>query len=136
MPQIEFDINSSNVKLDERHGVYMTSIPGITRWFEASDSIESLSLEESKLQGDKERIVTYGQQKEIGVVVKCYCGAENKLKVCDLVEVLGILEVPESEEENAEVVIHAVTLYPRQLNDVILARLGGLDTGKASSSLL
>jgi len=107
----------------------VTSIPGVARWLETSDSIESLSLEEMRLLGDKERIVSYGQQKEIGAVVKCYCGAENKLKVCDLVEVIGILEIPESEEEN-EIVLHAVTIYPRHLNDVVIRKYGKLESGK------
>lgn len=111
--------------------MYVTSIPGCTRWFEGSDSISSLSLEESKLYGEKERIVTYNQQKGMGVVVKCYCGAENKLRVCDLVEIIGILEMPEeaSENDHNEMVIHAVTIQPRQLNNVVLGKCGSLSSG-------
>jgi hypothetical protein len=113
----------------------VTSIPGVSRWFEGSDSLESLSLEDSAVRGEKERIVTYGQQKEIGTVVKCYCGAENKLKVCDLVDVVGILEMPESDEET-EIVIHAVTIYPRQLHDVTITKYGSLNSGMPHLTLL
>jgi len=73
----------------------------------------------------------YNQQKGMGVVVKCYCGAENKLRVCDLVEIIGILEMPEeaSEDDHNEMVIHAVTIQPRQLNNVVLGKCGSLSSG-------
>jgi hypothetical protein len=120
--------------LDERAGIYVTSIPGCARWFDSSDSIETLSLEDTAvLKGDKDRIVARGQT-EIGVVVRCYAGLENTVKVCDLVEIIGILEMPEDqtedEEDSSEVVIHAVTLQKRQLNDIILAKHGRLSSGR------
>jgi len=111
----------------------MTSIPGNTKWFEASESLELLSLEDfSHLKGDTERIVEYGQ-KHIGVVVKFYSGLENSLKVCDLVEVIGILEMPdepvEGEEDTMDVVIHAITAQKKTLNNNVLEKLGRLSSG-------
>lgn len=109
----------------------MTSIPGCSKWFEASESLESLSLEDSSLlKGDEERIVEQGQ-KQVGVVVKCYSGLENILKVCDLVEVIGILEMPDETvegEDTADVVIHAITAQKKQLNSIVLEKLGRLSS--------
>jgi hypothetical protein len=90
------------------------------------------------LKGDKERVVGHGQ-KEIGIVVKCYSGLENSLKVCDLVEFIGILEMPdeqiEEEEENIEIVIHAITARKKQLNDIILEQHGRLSSGTPPSAI-
>lgn len=109
----------------------MTSIPGIAKWFDASESLESLSLDEcSLLKGDKQRIVEHGQ-KQVGVVVKCYSGLENTLKVCDLVEVIGILEMPDEcieGEDTADIVIHAITAQKKQLNTIVLEKLGRLSS--------
>ena len=109
----------------------MTSIPGCSKWFEAPESLESLSLEDSSLlKGDEERIVEQGQ-KQVGVVVKCYSGLENTLKVCDLVEVIGILEMPDETvegEDTADVVIHAITAQKKQLNGIVLEKLGRLSS--------
>ena len=131
---MDIDIQSPNTILDERNGIYVTSIPGCARWFDVSESLELLSLEEtSLLRGDKERIVGHGQ-KEIGVVVKCYSGMENSLKVCDLVEFIGILEMPEEqiedEEETNELVIHAITVRKKRLNDIIMENNGRLSPCK------
>ena len=127
------EINSPDTVLDERNGVYMTSIPGSTRWFN-SPNMESLSLDENLLlKGDKLRVVAHGQ-KEVGVVVKCYLGAENELKVCELVEVVGILEMPEDrshedeEDEPSSVVIHAITIAKKNLNDLVPG-VGSLSQG-------
>ena len=109
----------------------MTSIPGSAKWFEASESLESLSLDEcSLLKGDKERIVEHGQ-KQVGVVVNCYSGLENTLKVCDLVEVIGILEIPDEPVEGVDttdVVIHAIIAQKKQLNTIVLEKLGRLSS--------
>lgn len=71
-------------------------------------------------------------QKEIGFVVKCYSGMENNLKVCDLVEFIGILEMPEEqiedEEYSTEVVIHAITVQKKQLHEIILEKQGRLSS--------
>jgi hypothetical protein len=125
---VDVDIHSPDTILDERNGVYMTSIPGCARWLEMS-SLESLSLEDNTaLRGDKERIVSHGQ-KEIGVVVKCYSGLENSIRVCDLVEVVGILEMSDHEDEETNVIIHAVTIRKRQLNEIVTAKYGRLSSG-------
>jgi hypothetical protein len=134
---VDIDIQSPDTVLDERNGVYVTSIPGCSRWFE-SESLETLSLEESVLKGDKERVVGLGQR-EVGVVVKCYSGVDTSLKVCDLVEVIGILEMPEQpehdqqdeeeEEVSTEVIIHAVTIQKKSLRDLILTKYGELSSG-------
>jgi hypothetical protein len=122
-------MNSPDIKLDERQAIYVTSIPGCTRWFELPDTIESLSLDEnSSLEGDNERIIKYGQQKGVGAIVKCYCGVESKIRVCDLVEIIGILEVPE-ETNDREVILHAVTIQPRSLRDLVLSRHKPLSSG-------
>ena len=123
-------LKDSDKVLDERNGIYVTSIPGAARWLESSDSLESLSLEDNNvLKGDKNRIVAQGQ-KEIGIVVKCYSRAENDLKVCDLVEVIGILEVPDEDSSNENgLVIHAVTLEKKELNDIVLSQRETLSTG-------
>jgi hypothetical protein len=138
-PPVDIDIQSPDTVLDERNGVYLTSIPGCSRWFE-SESLETLSLEESVLKGDKERVVRLGQR-EVGVVVKCYSGVDTSLKVCDLVEVIGILEMPEQpdpdqphdeeedEEVSTEVVIHAVTIQKKSLRDLVFSKYGELSTG-------
>jgi len=116
--------------LDERNGIYVTSIPGSARWLESSDSLESLSLDDdSVLKGDKDRIVSKGQ-KEIGVVVKCYSRTENEIKVCDLVEVIGTVEVPDEDSGNENgLVIHAVTLEKKHLNDIVLSQRETLPAG-------
>jgi hypothetical protein len=109
----------------------MTSIPGCAKWFEASESLASLSLEDSSLlKGEEERIVEQGQ-KPVGVIVKCYSGLENSLKVCDLVEVIGILEMPDEAiegEETTDVVIHAITAQKKQLDSIVLEKLGRLSS--------
>lgn len=123
-------LNDADKVLDERNGIYVTSIPGAARWLESSDSLESLSLDDNNaLKGDKDRIVAQGQ-KEVGVVVKCYSRTENETKVCDLVEVIGILEVPDEDSggENG-LVIHAVTLERRNLNDIVLSQRETLSAG-------
>lgn len=79
------------------------------------------------LKGDKDRVEALGQ-KEVGIIVKCYCGLENTVKVCDLVEILGILEMPEENDEDMGVVVHAVTMRKKQLNEIILAKQGQLST--------
>jgi hypothetical protein len=115
----------------------VTSIPGCTKWFQ-SPSLESLSLENSTvLKGEKERIVDHGQ-KEIGVLVKCYSGIENSLKVCDLVEIIGILEWPDNqiEEEEKEVIIHAVTIRKKDLYEIVMDRFTLLSQGIFLVSLL
>jgi hypothetical protein len=140
---VDTDIQSPDTVLDERNGVYVTSIPGCSRWFE-NESMEGLSLGESPLKGDKERIVGLGQR-EVGIVVQCYSGVDRSLSVCDLVEVIGILEMPEHVEhsENAEheeeeeeeegertdVIIHAVTIQKKSLGDMVLSRYGDLSQG-------
>jgi hypothetical protein len=120
---IDVDISSPDAILDERTGIYVTSVPGAARWLDPT-SLEDLSLEDvpTVLKGDKDRVVSAGQQ-EIGVVVKCYSGVENSVKVCDLVEIIGILEYPEADEKEGhiDVVIHAITLKKKQLNEIILA---------------
>ena len=132
---MDIDIQSPDNVLDERNGVYVTSIPGCARWFNGPESLDSLSLEEtSLLRGDKDRTVAHGQ-KEIGVVVKCYSGLENSLKVCDLVEFIGILEMPdeqiEDEEASSEFVIHAITMQKKKFSNIILENHGRLSTCKA-----
>ena len=126
-------MNSPDIKLDERQAIYVTGVPGRTSWLEdLPGSLDSLSLDQegnTLLKGEKERIVTFGQQKEIGVVVKCYCGAERKLRVCDLIEIVGILEVS---EETDEVVLHAITLQQKSLHDIVLAKYPALSLGKFS----
>jgi hypothetical protein len=118
------DINSHDAILDERTGIYVTSVPGAAKWLDPADLLETLSLEDSPavLKGDKDRVVAHGQ-KELGVVVKCYSGIENSIKVCDLVEIIGILEMPEDSQdhEHANVVIHAVTLEKKRLHDIALS---------------
>jgi hypothetical protein len=129
------DIQSPDTVLDERNGVYVTSIPGCSRWFE-NESMEGLSLGESVLKGDKERIVGFGQR-EVGIVVQCYSGVDRTLSVCDLVEVIGILEMPEhiehttheEEDEATDVVIHAVTIQKKSLGDMVLSKYGQLSQG-------
>jgi hypothetical protein len=120
---VDVDINSPDAILDERTGIYVTSVPGAARWLD-STSLETLSLEDvpTVLKGDKDRVVSAGQP-EIGVVVKCYLGVENTVKVCDLVEIIGILECPEADEEEGpvDVVIHAITLKKKQLDEIVLA---------------
>ena len=125
----DIDIDSADVVLDERNSIYVTSIPGCGRWLDGSESLEPLSLEETTvLKGNKDRVVAHGQ-KEIGLVVKCYNGLENNMKVCDIAEIIGILEMPEQDEENIEVIVHAVTMRKKRLNDIILARHSQLSTG-------
>lgn len=117
------DINSPDAILDERTGIYATSVPGAARWLEPT-SLDNLTLEDvpAVLNGDKDRIVLAGQP-EIGVVVKCYSGVENSVKVCDLVEIIGILEYPEPDEEEGrvDVVIHAITLKKKKLDEIVLS---------------
>lgn len=128
-------LNDSDKVLDERNGVYVTSIPGAARWLDSSESLESLSLEDPvMLKGDKDRIVAQGQ-KEVGVEVKCYSRTENEMKVCDLVEVIGILEIPEEEvgDENG-LVIHAVTFEKKLLSDVVLSPRETVSSGIHSTS--
>jgi len=130
MPMDITTINDSDKVLDQRNGMYVTSMPGASRWLESSESLESLSLEDSTmLKGDKDRIVRQGQ-KEIGLVVKCYSLIENEMRVCDLVEIIGILETPDEDagEENS-LVIHAVTFEKKQLSDVVLSQRETLSTG-------
>jgi Mini-chromosome maintenance replisome factor len=133
---VDVDIHSPDTVLDERNGVYLTSIPGCARWLDSSESLESLSLDDSPLRGDRDRVVSHGQ-KEIGAVVKCYSGLENSMRVCDLVEVVGILEMPdehphEDDEDTREVIIHAVTIQKRQLNEIVTAKYGRLSSGTSS----
>jgi len=120
---IDVDIDSPDAILDERTGIYVTSVPGAARWLDPA-SLETLSLEDmpAVLRGDKDRVVS-AEQHEIGVVVKCYSGIENTVKVCDLIEVIGILEVPEADEEDGhvDVVIHAVTLKKKRLDEIVLS---------------
>jgi hypothetical protein len=111
----------------------MTSIPGATSWFTSSaESLSSLSLDESNvLRGEKDRIVG---DKGIGVVVKCYSGLENSLRVCDLVEVVGILEMPigedvEGDDEENGVVIHAVMAKKRHLHELVKSQNPPLTSG-------
>jgi Mini-chromosome maintenance replisome factor len=117
------DINSPDAILDERAGLYVTCVPGAARWLDPT-SLEDLSLEDvpTVLRGDKDRVVSAGQS-ETGVVVKCYSGVENTVKVCDLVEIIGILEYPEPDEEEGhiDVIIHAITLKKKQLDEIVLA---------------
>jgi hypothetical protein len=126
-------VQSPHTVLDERAGIYITSIPGCSPWFE-SKSIESLSLENAEnLKGDKNRVVSCGQR-EIGVVVKCYSGSETQLKVCDPVDVIGILEIPEdvAEDEDFAVIIHAITVQKKHLSDVVLSNHEPLSSGTNS----
>lgn len=111
----------------------MTSIPGATSWFTSSpESLSSLSLDElSVLRGEKDRVVG---NKGIGVVVKCYSGLENSLRVCDLVEVIGILEIPEEEavegeDEEMGVVVHAVMAKKRHLHEIVKSQNPPLTSG-------
>lgn len=69
-------------------------------------------------------------------MVKCYSGVENHLKVCDLVDVIGILEMPahhdveeEEDVEETEVVIHAVTIKKRQLHEIVKSQSPTLSSG-------
>jgi len=121
---VDLDMDSPDVILDERTGLYVTSIPGFAKWLEQANSLESLSLEDfpAILKGDKDRVISQGQR-EIGAVVKCCLGIESPIKVCDLVEIIGILEMPEASEEgeHIDVVIHAVTLKRKQLHDIALS---------------
>jgi hypothetical protein len=118
------DINSPGALLDERAGIYVASIPGAAKSLDSANFLEMLSLEDSPaiLKGDKDRVVSCGQQ-GFGVVVKCYSGVENSIEVYDLVEIVGILEMPEDsqDQEHADVVIHAVTLKKKQLDDITLS---------------
>ena len=132
----DVDIHSPDTVLDERNGMYLTSIPGCAQWLDSSEPLESLSLDDSPLRGDRDRVVLHGQ-KEIGVVVKCYSGLENSMRVCDLVEVVGILEMPdehphEDDEDEKQVIIHAVTIQKRQLNEIVAAKYGRLSSGTSS----
>lgn len=117
--------------------MYCTSIPGSSKWFNAPEGLELLSLDDSSvLRGDKERTISHGQ-KEIGLIVNCYLGLENSLKVCDLVEIIGVLEMPDErnhEEGEGErgVVIHAITIQKRQLHEIVLAKHQPLSSGKYS----
>jgi hypothetical protein len=119
--------------LDERAGIYVTSIPGCNKWFNSSESTESLSRNDAAvLKGDKDRVVAAGQH-EIGIVVKCYNGLEKTLSVCSLVEIIGILEMPdehlEEEGETTQVIIHAITAKQKQFNEIILGKYGQLSPG-------
>jgi Mini-chromosome maintenance replisome factor len=122
---VDFDVSSPDIKLDERQAVYVTSIPGCTRWFDLPATLDSLSLDDRLVTGHEERVIKYGQEKGFGVVVKCYCGAESKLRVCDLVDVIGILEVPH-DADDVEMVVHAITIQPRTLADLVLTKYGQL----------
>ena len=121
---VDLDMNSPDAILDERTGVYVTSIPGSAKWLDPPNSLESVSLEDfpAILKGEKDRVISHGQQ-EIGVVVKCYSGIESQIKVCDIVETIGILEMPEDsqEDEHIAVVIHAITLKTKQLHEIVLS---------------
>ena len=69
------------------------------------------------LKGDRDRIAGCGPR-EIGLVVKCYSGIEDQFKVCDLVDIVGILEIPEddtSEGAASEPALHAITIEKKQL---------------------
>jgi hypothetical protein len=80
------------------------------------------------------RISAYGQR-EVGVVVKCYLRAEESLKVCDLIEVVGVLEISEDtegDEVSPSVAIHAVTIQKKQLKDLVVQKYGRLSSGMLS----
>ena len=133
------DVQSPSAVLDERNNIYVTSIPGWASWLSSPETLESLSLnEDNLLKGDKSRIPAHGQR-EFGVLLKCYNRAEDSLKVCDLIEVIGILDVPEDmedAEDSREVAIHAVTIQKRHLNDIVVSKYGRLSQGMPSSNFV
>ncbi|BFZ59432.1 hypothetical protein YB2330_000441 [Saitoella coloradoensis] len=92
---------SDNIILEERTSMYATSIPGEASWMKENElpELDDVSL------GGKARYLPDRYPKNAphrAALLKFYAGCGANIKVCDIVEVIGLLEFNDSNEATTE----------------------------------
>ncbi|KAG4303916.1 hypothetical protein PORY_002660 [Pneumocystis oryctolagi] len=87
------DPSDPTILLDERQCLYATSIPGESKWLNQDlvNKLNALSLHTSSDTYISERF-PLKDQKHLAVILKTYAGMETQFNVCNVVDVVGILE--------------------------------------------
>lgn len=136
LEEVTLDPSDPSILLDERHCLYATSIPGESDWLKDDivKALCTLSLNTSSETYISERFALKNQ-KHLAVILKTYAGMEAQFCVCNMVEVIGILEkdtemVLENPINNNSTVklqlpiIHVIHMDIINLNDLVIRTLG------------
>lgn len=137
--RITLDPSDPAILLDERQCLYATSIPGESEWLhkDLADALNSLSLNTTCETYISERFALK-DQKHLAVILKTYSGMDTSFRVCNVVDVIGMLEndteiVEECMTNDQRTVklqlpiIHVIHMNTVSLNDLVIRRFGMIE---------